>query len=118
MIELPTEPRTASRRGSPFAAELDTRLAGDEPLANVVAWWRAAYWEWSEPQPYADEGGPSIADLTENEDAVYCLGLAWALVSESEVLTEDDADADVQNFWTGVRQARDALRAAQAGNPD
>jgi hypothetical protein len=99
------------RRGSPFAAELDRRLAGDEPLAKVVAWWRAAYLEWCEPLPFADEGGPSIGDLTKNENAVYCLGFAWALVSESEVLTEDDANPEVRNFWTGVRQAREALRA-------
>jgi hypothetical protein len=73
-----TEPQVATvRKGSPFAAELDRKLAGDESLTDVVEWWRAAYREWREPQPSVYEGGPSMDDLTENEEAVYCLGGIW-----------------------------------------
>jgi hypothetical protein len=97
-----------SHRGSPFAAELDRRLAGDEPLTNVVAWWRTSYREWCEPQPFADEGGPSIADLSENEDSVFCLGGIWALSPTDEELTEDIENPDVQAAWDSVRKARAA----------
>jgi hypothetical protein len=30
-------------RGSPYAAELDRKLAGNEPLTKVVAWWGDRY---------------------------------------------------------------------------
>jgi hypothetical protein len=36
---------STSRQGTPLAAELDVRLKSDEPLANVVDWWRTAYRE-------------------------------------------------------------------------
>jgi hypothetical protein len=100
-------------KGSPHAAELDRRLAGDEPLTRVVEWWLTAYREWSGPQPYTGEGGPGIADLTENEDAVYCLGGVWWFSSTREDLTKDNSDPDVQVAWGRVRQARAVLQAKQ-----
>jgi hypothetical protein len=107
----------SSRPGSPFAAELDRRLAGDEPLPIVVGWWRMAYSKWCVPQMHKDDGGPSIADLTANEDAVYRLARAWEFSPGKEPLTEDDANPDVQNCWGPVRQARETLRSATTGAP-
>jgi hypothetical protein len=98
---------------SPFAAELDRRLAGDEPFSSIVVWWRDSYYAWRESMP--PTGNPSTADLTENEDCVFCLDFAWALKSKFETLTEDDDDPDVQFHWNYVRQARAALQAWWAG---
>jgi hypothetical protein len=110
---------TSGRRGSPFAAELDRKLAGTAPLINAVAWWRAGYQEWRESQPPASAGGPSIKDLTENEEAVFYLGLTWSISPVDGVeLSEEVDDPDVQKCWDRVKQARAALRAnlaAQTG---
>jgi hypothetical protein len=90
-----TEPHPRSRLGSPFAAELDRRLAGDEPLPDIVLWWWKEYQAWRKLQPLDAEGwGPSVLDLTDNEDSVYCLTGIW-LMSKSKTLTEDDADPEV-----------------------
>jgi hypothetical protein len=49
-----------SRRGSPFAAELDRRLKSDEPLTSVVDWWRTAFRAWREPQLSAGADAPAM----------------------------------------------------------
>jgi hypothetical protein len=59
---------TRNRQGTPLAAELDVRLKSDEPLANVVDWWRTAYREWREPQLSAGNAAP--LSFTENESVV------------------------------------------------
>ena len=105
------------RRGSPFAPELDRRLAGNEPLSSVVDWWHTEYHEWRKLQVRAASGGPTKADLTENEDAVYSLGRAWWFAPpDEEGLTEATKDPDVQVAWGPVRQARAALRAQRASH--
>jgi hypothetical protein len=54
---------TRNRQGSPFAAELDRRLAGDEPLPGIVLWWWKEYQAWRALQPLDAEGwGPSVLD--------------------------------------------------------
>jgi hypothetical protein len=45
-LELLHNLTTISRPGSPFAAELDRKLVGKEPLPNIVAWWCPQYWAW------------------------------------------------------------------------
>jgi hypothetical protein len=112
MTELSTTfPR--NRQGSPFAAELDRRLAGNESLIDIVVWWCTSYREWCAPLPVANDGGPSIMDLTEHEESVFCLGGVWSLVPGDEPLTEDIVDPKVQDMWDYVRKARAALQAKQ-----
>jgi hypothetical protein len=79
MTELHVDPR--NRQGSPAAAELDRRLKSDEPLPNIVAWWRTTQAEWIEPNLAAwrviNTHSDLIMDLTENEKGVYSPMDAW-----------------------------------------
>jgi hypothetical protein len=96
-----TEPQVATdRQGSPFAAELDRRLAGDEPLVDVVNWWETAYTEWRMSQPLLSEDNPHVADLTEHEMAVFGIGIMREWVPEDEPLTEDNDDPYGRRFGT------------------
>jgi hypothetical protein len=94
------------RNTTPFAAELTAKLAGDEPLAAIVNWWDRQYRAFR-----ADNGPISITKMSEAEGSVHCLLGVWELVSESETLTEDDPNPNVQESWSYVRQARAALRS-------
>ena len=102
---------TRNRPGTPFAAELDHRLAGDESLTDVVHWWRTAYREWREPQLSA--GVPRTA-LSENESVVLHLDVVWTIEELGGDLTEEIDDPIIQEAWGPVRQVRAALRAAAA----
>jgi hypothetical protein len=110
------QPTPERRQGSPFAKELDERLAGDEPLVNVVTWWPRAYWPWAEAQPPVHEGGPSTNELSDNEEHVYALNGLWrdASTDEQIALTEEHPDPDVQLAWRELRQAREDLRRRRA----
>ena len=107
-------------QGSPFAAELDRRLAGDEPLINAITWWVTEYFAWRKTQPDPGEGGPSLMDLTDNETSALTLDIGWSfpLTGEDEELTKyimaPDVYPDVQSAWDDMRQARTTLRAAAA----
>jgi len=58
----------------------------------------------------------TINDLTENEKAVFYLGLTWSISRADGDLTEEVADPEVQKYWDRLKQARATLRAvAQAG---
>jgi hypothetical protein len=104
--------RASTRLGTPFAAELDRKLAGDESLAKVVAWWRTTYDEWREPQLSAGNAAP--LSFTENESAVLHLDVVWTIEELNRDLTEEIEDPIVQEAWGPVRQARATLRAAAA----
>jgi hypothetical protein len=93
------------------ANEITGDQASDEPLSSVVAWWRTTYREWREPRKAA--GIPHTL-LSENESMVLGLGAVYSVSPSDEELTEDIKDPDVQRAWGYVRQARDALRGAQA----
>jgi hypothetical protein len=110
MVELNT---STSRPGTPFAKELNIRLAGSEPLPNIVLWWGGEYQTWRNGHD-DDDDFCGMNFLSENEDSVYCLGLTWTLVGR-ENLTEDDPNPDMQRAWEPVHQARAALRAAAGG---
>ena len=107
-------------QGSPFAAELDRRLAGDEPLINAITWWVTEYFAWRKTQPDPGEGGPSLMDLTDNETSALTLDIGWSFspVGEDEELTKaiksPGVCPEVQLAWDDMRQARTALRAAVA----
>jgi hypothetical protein len=114
--------------GSPFAAELDRRLAGDEPLVRIILWWRTEYYAWRDSQPSSGEGCPTLWELTENETVVLTLIIGWSSVGwplstagekDEEDLTKainsPDVYPEVQSAWDYMQQARTALRAAQTG---
>ena len=118
-------PSPARRRlfgqGSPFAAELDRKLAGhDEPLISVIKWWVDKYFEWRKTQPDPGEDGPSLMDLTDNETTALTLDIGWSfpLTGDDEELTKaimaSDASPELQSAWDGLRQARATLRATAA----
>jgi hypothetical protein len=113
MAEIHTDLRAStsstSRKGTPFAAELDRKLAGDEPLIKVVNWWSTAYREWREPLLSAGNAPP--LSFTENESTVNHLGVVWMIEEIPGELTEDIKDPIVQEAWGPVRQARAALHA-------
>jgi hypothetical protein len=122
---LRTSTSLTSRPVSPLAAELDRKLAGSEPLANVIAWWCAGYFAWRKTQPGPGEGGPSLLDLTDNETTVLTLDIGWSpsLTASSstgsdEEITEaikgPDVLPEMPHAWDDLRQARTALRAAVA----
>jgi hypothetical protein len=133
MAELYASTSLTSRQrgqGSPFAAELDRRLAGDEPLASIITCWCTKYFAWRESQPSPGEGGPSLLDLTDNETTALTLDIGWSFssvgedeerwlfspVGEDEELTKaiksPGVYPEVQIAWDDMRQARAALRAA------
>jgi len=105
-------------QGSPFAAELDRKLAGDEPLVIIIPWWIDKYFAWRKTQPDPGENGPSLMDLTDNETTVLTLNIGWSfpLSGEDEELTRiinnsPDTSLDAQSTWNDLRQARATLRA-------
>jgi hypothetical protein len=117
-----SHPSPARRRlfgqGSPFAAELDRKLAGhDEPLIRVIKWWVDKYFEWRKTQPDPGEDGPSLMDLNDNETSVLTLNVGWSfpLTGEDEELTKvimtPDVSPETQSAWDDLRQARATLRA-------
>ena len=115
MDKLESQPHVPAPRprGSPLATELERRLGGNEPLADVVNWWYPQYREW-----HANNNITGIGDLSDNEVLLHGLVHAWSLVSKSETLTEADTDSananpDVQACWNKVRQARATLRTAR-----
>jgi len=116
-VRLPRLPRLPHVLVVRFAAGLDRQLAGNEELLKIVDWWRVGYhgWrKWRESQPSAD--GHTINDLTENDQAVFYLGLTWSISPADGDLTEEVADPEVQKCWDRLKQARATLRAvAQAG---
>ena len=79
---------TLQRRGSRFAAELNARLAGSEPLPIVVAWWRATY-------RAATSSGEKISssEMCEAEQAAFCLGGFEALLGIDVLDGEPEAPA-------------------------
>jgi hypothetical protein len=124
-LHVSTSHPSSSRRwgqGSPFATELDRRLAGDEPLTSIIRWWYTAYFAWrkTQPEPSASGEGPSLLDLTDNETTVLTLNIGWSfsLTDEEEELTKAIKSPGVcpalQSAWDDVREARAALRAAAA----
>jgi hypothetical protein len=106
-------------KGSPLAVKLDRKLAGDEPLADVVNWWYHQYQEWRANNNITNTitNTSVIGHLSDNEILLHGLVRAWSLVSKSETLTEDNieanADPDVHACWERVSQAREVLRAAR-----
>ena len=118
--------------GSPFAAELDRRLAGNEPLVSILMWWLTEYYAWRESQPSSGEDCPSLLALTDNETTALTLDIGWSFssvgedeerwlfspVGEDEELTKaiksPGVCPEVQLAWDDMRQARTTLRAAAA----
>ena len=106
-------------QGSPFAAELDRRLAGNEPLVSILMWWLTEYYAWRESQPSSGEDCPSLLDLTDNETTALTLGIGWSFSGEEEeeltkAIKSPGVYPGVQIAWDNLRQARAALRAAAA----
>ena len=108
--------------GSPFAAELDRRLAGNEPLVSILMWWLTEYYAWRESQPSSGEDCPSLLDLTDNETTALTLDIGWPFSPAGEdeekgdeeltkVIMSPDVSPEVQSAWDDLRQARVALRA-------
>jgi hypothetical protein len=96
--ELRASTSSTSCQGSPYAAELDTRLRSDEPLADIVDWWREKYREWrSTLDPDVVEGVGPISKL---EWTVYCVDGS-----------EDNPDSDIQAGWDYLKEDRAALQA-------
>ena len=126
-LHVSTSRPSTSRRGagSPFAAELDRRLAGDESLTSVLMRWLTEYYAWRELQPSSGEGCPSLLDLTDNETTALTLDIGWPFspTGEEEEKGEEELTKaikspgvypGVQIAWDNLRQARAALRAAAA----
>jgi hypothetical protein len=84
------------KTGSPYAAELVTRLKSNEPLASIVDWWDAKYREW---RPTIDAEG--VGPISEYEWSVFCI-----------CGPEDSPDPDIQKGWDYLREDRAALQAA------
>jgi hypothetical protein len=96
-----------SGKGSPYAAELDRKLAGDGCLGDIIGWWVTEYFAWRGTQPDPGDGGPSLLDLTDNETTVLTLDIGGEL-------TEDSSNPEVRVALGYMREARAALRAAAA----
>jgi hypothetical protein len=114
-----------SHQGSPFAAELERRLASDEPLTDIVDWWKQEFdtasptidldvFSACEAQPSSGEGCPTLWELTENETVVLTLDIGWSFSGEEELtvaIESPDASPEMQIAWDKIQQARVALRA-------
>jgi hypothetical protein len=98
MTELSTT-FTRNRQGSPFAAELDDRLAGNEPLSSIVEWWNEKYGPWREG--LGALGVKGIGPISDREMTVFCIGGS-----------EDNPDIHNQACWGFLRKEREALRAS------
>jgi hypothetical protein len=97
------------RRGTRLAAELDRRLAGNEPLDKIICWWddswRAAI-RLREIFPHGDEN-VQPRNFSDNERACFVIVITSGCGGEADETDEDKATrihtakqlAGLQRLW-------------------
>jgi hypothetical protein len=117
------------RRGTRLAPELDRRLAGDEPLDEIIGWWndswRAAI-RLRKVFPHGDEN-VQPKNFSDNELAAFVINITsgcgiddrgatlhwlWPMLGFDGARMSDAAYAETvrDKYWTQLENARAALR--------
>jgi hypothetical protein len=93
------------RQGSRLAAELNARLAGAEPLLDIVAWWQG-----ERREAVLNGEKISAADMNDAEGAVFGIGLIDELrgIGKSSGVPEAATayESELQGYWAELEKTR------------